>query len=49
MSNSRKLANFVGANGPYNDETIDISDMSPEKMFEEIKRITGKGDDENTK
>jgi len=24
-------------------ETIDISDMNPEEMFEEIKRITGKG------
>lgn len=24
-------------------ETIDISNMSPEEMFEEVKRITGKG------
>lgn len=26
-------------------ETIDISNMSPEEMMEEVKRITGKDDD----
>lgn len=25
-------------------ETIDISNMTPKEMFEEVKRITGKGD-----
>jgi len=24
-------------------ETIDVSDMNPKEMFDEIKRITGKG------
>jgi broad-specificity NMP kinase len=29
-------------------ETIDITNMTPKEMFNEIKRVTGKGDDDNS-